>query len=279
MQKTVISDEKQVAGRTTPKGLIVIPARLQSSRLPRKLLLCETGQPLLAHVIQQAQLAMESSNGLLSQVVVAADDELLCDVARTCGVQCVMTKRAHRNGTSRIAEAVQTMSWEDSFDFVVNLQADQPELAPTDIVSLARQLAGSPEVEMTTLAVAMGTGSEKLKSSPEAVKVVIDAQNSAMYFSRSPIPFGRTEFNQEHKPHWYFHVGIYAYRIETLLAYKTLPDSQLAAQEGLEQLSFLESGMKIKVVVLPESSFPQSVDTHDDYSAFVKRWTARCRTS
>ncbi len=258
--------------------MIVIPARLESRRLPRKLLLSETGQPLLAHVIEQAQQATKASGGLLAQVVVACDREILCDVATSCGVASVTTTSEHPNGTSRIVEAIRRLALEDSLNFVINLQADQPELSAKDIVRVASSLVEDPHAQVATLAVSMGPQHKAFRGSRDTVEVEIDQQGQAKAFSRSPIRAVPALDQQESEARWYYHVGVYAYRMKTLLAYGQLPESPREREEQLEQLRLLEAGIAVNVAVLPESSFKPSVDTGDDYRAFVKRWNDRCRT-
>ncbi|MGL4463189.1 MAG: cytidylyltransferase domain-containing protein, partial [Planctomycetia bacterium] len=149
-----------------PRGVVAIPARLASTRLPNKLLLAETGRPLLAHVIERAAAAVELSNGLLTEVVVAADDDRLLRIAAAYGARAVATGFEHRCGTTRIAEAVAKLYGDAPPDFVVNVQGDEPELSPTAVLRVAEVLLDDATADMSTLVVAMPVGTEALKSDP-----------------------------------------------------------------------------------------------------------------
>jgi 3-deoxy-manno-octulosonate cytidylyltransferase (CMP-KDO synthetase) len=258
--------------RTNPPsaGIIAIPARLASTRLPNKLLLAQTGRPLLAHVIDRALDAVRASRGLLTQVVVACDHESLISVARQCGVRAVMTGEHHRCGTTRIAEAIEKLTLDRQIDFVVNVQGDEPELAPQAILRVAEVLLNDPAAEMSTLVIAMPPGTEAKKANPNAVKAVIDAQGRALYFSRAPVPYDRNPPTGD-EPLWHHHLGIYAYRREFLLHFANLPPCPLEEREGLEQLRALNAGKTIQVGVIPEAWAGKGIDTADDYAAFVRR--------
>jgi 3-deoxy-manno-octulosonate cytidylyltransferase (CMP-KDO synthetase) len=257
-------------------GPIIIPARLHSSRLAEKLLLAETGRPLLAHVIERAQQVQQLAGDLVSDVIVACDDERLCDVARVCGVKALITSREHPNGTSRVAAAIGMLRLEDSVNFVINLQADQPELPAQDIVELARRIATDPSVQLATLAIAIRSGLDELYKSPHSVKVTLDTNRRASCFSRSPTGLSGAAGRTSSSPAWYYHVGVYAYRTAVLLRYAGLPATELERREDLEQLRMLEAGVPIDVVLMSETSPPQAVDTPENYAAFVRRWKDQC---
>lgn len=253
---------------TKTGAAVVIPARLESKRLPRKLLLAETGRPLIAHTIGRALEAMARSDGAITRVLVAADDEKLLDAAREAGAEAVLTRRDHRSGTDRIAEAAGSIPE----DLIVNIQGDEAEVDVAYVLTAARLLDGRDE-PMGTLAFPLRTESEF--RGPDQVKVVVDARGRALYFSRAPIPFPRegkaaaTERTPEGV--WALgHPGIYVYRKEFLLRYSKLPRSSLEEREKLEQLRALEAGEPIRVgLVDPPRGRP--VDTLEDYRDFCDR--------
>lgn len=239
----------------------VIPARLQSSRLPEKLLLCETGKPLIQYVWEIA-----SRCDALDEVIVATDSKLIADAVTAFGGRSEMTGD-HPSGSDRIAEVVRR-SCHDS-DVIVNLQGDEPELEIHTIDALVASIrdSGAP---MATVAAPITD--VLVARSPDCVKVVIDDTGKAMYFSRAAIPFNRdgdlATLMSEYKS-WYLHVGLYAYRRDFLLELTAMPPSSLELIEKLEQLRALQSGAAISVAVVPEASV--GIDTAEDYAAFVAR--------
>lgn len=251
-----------------PRGIIAIPARLASTRLPNKLLLAETGRPLLAHVIERCLAAQAKSGGLLTRCVVAYDDERLGRVASAAGAAAVATGEHHRCGTTRIAEAVEQMG--ATCDFVVNVQGDEPEIDPQAILAVANELLRDPSAPMATLAIAMPPGTEAQQANPNAVKVVLDSSGRAMYFSRAAIPFDRVSAGAT-APLWHHHLGVYAYRRDFLAEFARLPVSPLEERESLEQLRALEAGYPIRVAVIPEAWAGKGIDTPEDYARFVQR--------
>ncbi len=247
----------------------VIPARLQSTRLPRKLLLDATGKPLLQYAWEAACQASE-----LSEVIIASDCEEITAVARGFGARVEMTGE-HPSGTDRIAEVVKRAC--PDADLIVNVQGDEPELRPDNINKLVRLIASRPGVEMATLATPIY--SLTTLHDPSCVKVVRAADGRALYFSRATIPFlrdGKPEdlladqdaSGQPLSP-WLLHLGIYAYRREFLLKLTQMPVSRLEQLEKLEQLRALESGASILVQVVSERSV--GIDTPADYAQFVAR--------
>jgi 3-deoxy-manno-octulosonate cytidylyltransferase (CMP-KDO synthetase) len=246
---------------------IIIPARLGSTRLKRKLLLKETGRPLLAHTAERALEAQRSSNGLISQVIVAVDHGKLKRALRAeiTHVKIVTTKKTHKSGTDRIIEAVEKLGVEE--DIILNLQGDEPEISVDNLLTLARLLSAPETALMATLAAP--AGEEELRN-PNVVKVVLDAGGYALYFSRAQIPFEREKGDAAAlKYRCLRHLGLYAYRREFLLKYKSLPASGLETCERLEQLRALEAGYRIRVAIVKPS--PPGVDTAADYEAFVNR--------
>jgi 3-deoxy-manno-octulosonate cytidylyltransferase (CMP-KDO synthetase) len=253
------------------KVAIILPARLKSTRLPNKLLLDRTGKTVLEHTIARAREAQTVSGGLITRVLVAADDEQLIAAARRAGVEAVMTDPNHASGTDRIAEAATPLQE----DVIVNLQADEPEIDSQNICTVARLLLDSDQqTPMATLAVPIFDEQTWLK--PNIVKVVLGGNGEALYFSRAPVPFVREAKDGEcwqsggRRVFGLHHLGIYAYRRAFLLAYKTLPASRLEKLEKLEQLRALEAGYRIRLAIVDQN--PPGIDTPEDYEAFVRRW-------
>lgn len=250
----------------------LIPARLQSTRLPRKLLLAETGKPLIQHTWEAASRA-ES----LEAVVVATDSPEIAATVRGFGGRCELTGE-HPSGTDRIAEVVRRCF--PDVRLVVNIQGDEPEIDPGRIDLLVETLSNAPDAEMATLATPIRFRREL--DDPSCTKVVVSSDGRALYFSRSPIPYLRDSDTdevlravREHgaEPVWLLHLGIYAYRREALLRLTSLPVSRLERWEGLEQLRALECGMTIRVAVAEHRSV--GIDTPDDYARFVQRYRSR----
>lgn len=241
----------------------MIPARLQSTRLPRKLLLSVTGKPLIQYVWETACECPE-----LHDVVIATDSEEIADVVHGFGGRAELTGQ-HNSGTDRIAE-VTRRAFSDA-DAIVNLQGDEPELDPEVVASLVRELKSS-NADMAT--VAAPVQSPDVVRNPNCVKVVTDVHGKALYFSRSPIPFSRDvpveDYFRDGEPSpWLLHIGLYAYRRDFLLRLTSLPPSPLEQMEKLEQLRALQCGAKIGVAVVNHSA--AGIDTPEDYAAFVQR--------
>lgn len=250
----------------------IIPARLQSTRLPRKLLLAETGKPLIQYAWEAAKRASS-----LDDVLIATDSEDIAAVCRKFGARVELTGE-HPSGTDRIAEVVRRSCPEAGL--VVNLQGDEPEMDAAAIDRLVEAMKCRPDVEMATLATPI-TSSVMLEDRA-CVKVVCAADGRALYFSRLPIPCYRDGQPEEllaearapergvaAQSPWLLHMGIYAYRPEFLLALTQLPPSRLEQLEKLEQLRALEAGASILVVMAKHAS--RGIDTSADYLAFVER--------
>ena len=247
----------------------IIPARLQSSRLARKLLLATTGKPLLQYAWEAACKAKE-----LSEVIIATDSEEIATVSQGFGARVEMTGE-HPSGTDRIAEVVRRAC--PDADLIVNVQGDEPDLNPENINKLVRMIAGQPGIEMATLATPIHDLA--ILHDPSCVKVVRAANGKALYFSRATVPFMRDGspselLNQPDQsgrplPPWLLHLGIYAYRREFLLNLTQLLPSRLEQIEKLEQLRALEIGASILVEVVAERSV--GIDTPADYAQFVAR--------
>jgi 3-deoxy-manno-octulosonate cytidylyltransferase (CMP-KDO synthetase) len=266
-----MSRSRKSPGGGTGRAALVLPARLASTRLPRKLLLAETGRTLLAHTVDCALAAAKASKGAISRVLVAADCEELAAAARAAGAEAVLTDPNHKSGTDRIAEAAAGLAE----DVIVNLQADEPEMPADAVIGLARRLLDSPAEVMATLAAPIGAPEDA--TNPNVVKVVVDSTGHALYFSRAPIPWAREGWKDGRDPtkHVLRHFGIYAYRRDFLLGYSKLPPSRLEELEKLEQLRALEAGHRIACAVV--DSVPEGIDTPESYAAFVARWRARGR--
>jgi 3-deoxy-manno-octulosonate cytidylyltransferase (CMP-KDO synthetase) len=242
---------------------------MASTRLPDKLTLAAAGKPILQHVIERTQMAAAKSEGRLAQVVVAYDDERLRQIALGCGVRAIATGSHHACGTTRIAEAMDKLG-DDGIDFVVNVQGDEPEIAPEAILAVADALLADERAPMATLATAMPKGSEGMKANPNAVKVVIDRSGRAIYFSRAPVPYDRAR-TEEGEALWHHHLGVYAYRRAFLSEFAALPPSSLEAREGLEQLRAIEHGHAIRVGIVPAAWAAKGIDTPEDFAAFARR--------
>ncbi|MGO8751541.1 MAG: 3-deoxy-manno-octulosonate cytidylyltransferase [Thermoguttaceae bacterium] len=243
-------------------SLIVIPARLASSRLPRKLLLRETGKSLIRHTYESARRAT-----LPIGVCVACDAQEIFDEVRSFGGEVEMTDPAAACGTDRVAEVARRRN---DVDIVVNVQGDEPEIAGESIDRAVRLLEENPAVPMSTLATPIRCRSQW--EDPACVKVVFDAHGRALYFSRSPIPYPRewdAALLSANPPNFYQHVGLYAYRRDFLLEISRMPQCRLEQIEKLEQLRVLHAGYSILVGVVDEPTF--GIDTPADYEAFVKK--------
>ncbi|MBI2479570.1 MAG: 3-deoxy-manno-octulosonate cytidylyltransferase [Planctomycetia bacterium] len=241
---------------------IVIPARLESTRLPRKLLLRETGKPLIQHTYEAACRAK-----LPLGVRVAADHEEIAKVVRDFGGNVEMTDPNAPSGTDRVAEVARHLN---DADVIVNVQGDEPEIAGSAIDLAIGLLESNPAAVMSTLATPIRSRTQL--NDPACVKVVFDASKRAMYFSRSPIPHARQwddSLLEAEPPHFYQHVGLYAYRREFLLKLAEMQPSSLEQIERLEQLRVLEAGHQILVGVIFEPTI--GIDTPEDYRAFVSR--------
>jgi len=233
----------------------VIPARYGSSRFPGKVLANLAGKPMIQWVYEQA-----SKSELLNQLFVAVDDERVKKVVEGFGGKAVMTRKEHQSGTDRIAEAVKNIET----DIVVNIQGDQPLLDARMIDEAVQPFFDDPSIKMSTIKTKVG---EEEYHDPAVVKVVVDENDFALYFSRSLIPFPR-----EGKPiNVYEHVGLYVYKKDFLLEISKLPQSFLEQIEMLEQLRILEKGYKIKVVeTKSEHAAGVSVDTPEDLAKVEK---------
>jgi 3-deoxy-manno-octulosonate cytidylyltransferase (CMP-KDO synthetase) len=236
------------------KFQVIIPARYASTRFPGKPLAELAGRPMVVHVCERAKKSGAAG------VHVATDDERIAQAVRAHGHSVIMTRADHPSGTDRLAEAAKKLKLKDS-DVVVNVQGDEPLIAPSLIRRVGRVLS-KKKAEVSTACHAIHD--EASLASPNVVKVALDREGYALYFSRSRIPFPR-----EGSPDCYRHAGIYGYRVSFLKRYARLKPAPLEKAEALEQLRVLWHGFRIAVVV-SETDIPPGVDTPQDLEAVRK---------
>lgn len=251
--------------RPLPLAAAIVPARIGSTRLPRKMLLRDTGQYLFEHTARNAERA-----GVFGGVWVATDSDELLRAAEDVGVRAVATSPAHPSGTDRVREAVDLLTASGDLtgdEVVVNVQGDEPELSAEDLAALVAAFADE-EVEAATLWAPL-IDAEEL-SSPSVVKVVCDSRGWALYFSRAAIPLRAHPGAAPGDPvEGRRHVGVYAFRPAALRRFCDLPRSTLERTENLEQLRWLEAGEHMLTV--RATIAPHGIDTEDDYAQFVRR--------
>lgn len=235
--------------------LAVIPARYASSRLPGKPLVPLAGKPMIQHVWERASRAPG-----VSRVLVATDDDRILQAVRQFGGEAVMTRSDHRSGTGRVAE----VAAHSDADIVINVQGDEPLIDPAAIAALIGAFDDAA-VSLATLCTPIREQRDIMD--PNIVKVVLDFQADALYFSRAPIPWIRGD-GRPGAPRHLKHLGLYAARRETLTEFLTLPPGELEELEQLEQLRWLENGYRIRVVETDYDSV--SVDVPDDVSRVEK---------
>ncbi len=227
----------------------VIPARYASTRFEGKVIKDLCGKPVIQHVYERAKKAK-----MLDDVIIAADDDRIIRVVEEFGGKVVFTSKSHTTGTDRLAEVVNALD----VKIVVNIQGDEPLIQPMVIDDLVRAMQKDPKISMATV-VKKSTSEDEFRS-PDVVKAVLDDENFALYFSRSPIPSLLKPGKEG--AFFYKHLGIYAYNKDFLFTFKKLPASYLELGERLEQLRALEYGYKIKVI---ETNFETvGVDTPGD---------------
>jgi len=246
-----------------PRCVVIIPARYASSRFPGKPLVPIAGRPMIQHVYERARQAR-----LVDSVLVATDDQRIVEAVHASGGQAVLTSAAHATGTDRIAEVAARLTC----DIVVNVQGDEPGIAPEAIDAMVQPMLADPSIRMATLARPLRDVAELL--TPHVNKVVVDRSGYALYFSRAPIPYDRHAWPQAPHllaaagttptipPGCYVHMGLYAYRRDFLLHLAQLPQTPLEQIEQLEQLRVLEHGYRILVV--PTTYESVGVDTPQD---------------
>ncbi len=239
--------------------LAVIPARYASTRLPGKPLVEIAGKPMIQHVWERVRRAKK-----VSRVVVATDDERIVRAVEAAGGEAVMTRADHRSGTERVAEVAAGPVGRDA-DILVNVQGDEPLIEPAAVDATVEVLLEDPSARVGTVAVPIEKPADVMD--PNVVKVVLDFDGNALYFSRAPIPWVRdTGGPVRARP--LKHLGLYVFRRDALLEFDTLPPGELERIEQLEQLRWLENGYKIRVA---ETAFDSiSVDVADDVARVEK---------
>jgi 3-deoxy-manno-octulosonate cytidylyltransferase (CMP-KDO synthetase) len=240
-----IATDRQKIDTDGMKAIAVIPARLASTRLPRKMLRLIAGQTLIARVYEGVR-----SSPLLDDVIVATDSDEIMQVCHQQGWNARMTSTTHRSGTERVCEISDSVA----ADVYLNVQGDEP-LTRAEHIAALLELMREPSVQVGTLKT---PASAEDISDPNAVKVVTDAAGRALYFSRATIPYDRDRTS----PGYFKHLGFYAYRKAALDRFCALPESSLERSERLEQLRFLENGIPIHVAETPYDTV--GVDTEAD---------------
>ncbi|MBI5098172.1 MAG: 3-deoxy-manno-octulosonate cytidylyltransferase [Nitrospirae bacterium] len=251
------------------KAVAIIPARFNSTRFPGKPLATLKGKIIIQHVCEHV-----SSAKLIDSVIVATDDKRIFDAVNSFGGRAVMTSGSHASGTDRVAEAAEKIDC----NFVINVQGDEPFIMPEMVDEVVELLYNDDKVSISTLAKKITDMHEIL--SPNVVKVVMDNEGFAMYFSRAPIPFYRDVWETKKQESGvrsqesgekdseirnifcYKHIGIYGYRKSALMQFVSMPQSRFEQIEKLEQLRALEAGIKIKVKETEYDTF--GIDTIDD---------------
>lgn len=235
-----------------------IPARYESKRFPGKVLADLRGKTILQHVYENAV-----KSGLLNKVIIVTDNDVIRNTAERFNAEVVMTGKDCFCGTDRIAEAVEDIDC----DIVINIQADQPVFSHTILDELITPMLSVNEIVVVTPIYPLGSQEEI--NNPNIVKVIIDNNGYALYFSRSPIPYRRDAVRE---PCCYKHIGIYAFRKDFLMQYNRFSPGILERIEGLEQLRILENGFRIKTVLAGSNSI--SIDTEEDLRLLNLRSTA-----
>lgn len=255
----------ETAAAEVPSYLVMIPARLASTRLPNKVLLEAGGKPLLAHTLEAAR------GSHAERVVVAAESADIAQAMTPYDAEVVITGPAD-TGTDRLAKATSQLDLPDD-TIVVNLQADEPTMPPAVLDQLASALVSNSGAAMATACCPISDAQELFN--PNAVKVVLNARNSALYFSRAPLPYERGSFDHtpagETRFAHYRHLGLYAYRAGFLKQYSQLAPCEAERAESLEQLRALHYGFEISVIKLAGAT-PPGVDTQQDWELFCQQF-------
>lgn len=268
------ADDVAATDGATPAFDVLIPARLASSRLPRKPLAEIGGVPMIVHVARQA---LRSGAG---RVAVATDSHEIAAAVRSGGFEVVLTRADHPSGTDRLAEAAAALGLPDE-RIVVNVQGDEPEMPPALVAQVAAALARAPEAVMSTAAHPISEPADFLN--PNVVKVITDRHGHALLFSRAPIPWVRAGMPGAGDPALpaallqaglpLRHIGIYAFRNRFLQRFPALPQGPLETLESLEQMRVLWHGERI-VVTLAAQAAPAGIDTPEDLDRVRARWQA-----
>ncbi len=238
------------------KVVVVIPARYGSTRLPGKPLVSLNGQTMIQRVYARAKLAQR-----VHQVIVATDDDRIVQAVTAFGGEARMTRPDHRTGTERVAEVAAHAEG----DIFVNVQGDEPMLDPAAVDTAVAALLEEPEAAVATVATPIKIPADIMD--PNVVKVVLDFDDNALYFSRAPIPWVRDTGNTVQARHLK-HLGLYVFQRDALLEYPTLPQGELERIEQLEQLRWMENGTKIRVAEVEHDAV--SVDVPEDVARVEK---------
>jgi 3-deoxy-manno-octulosonate cytidylyltransferase (CMP-KDO synthetase) len=238
------------------KVVVVIPARYGSTRLPGKPLVSLAGQPMIQRVYERAKAAET-----VHEVIVATDDERIMDAVKAFGGQARMTRPDHRTGTERVAEVAAHVEG----DVFVNVQGDEPLLDPAAVDTAVEALLEDEQTAVSTVATPIKSTADIMD--PNVVKVVLDFDENALYFSRAPIPWVRDIKSGIQVRHMK-HLGLYVFRRDALLEYPTLPQGELEKIEQLEQLRWMENGTKIRVAEVEHDAV--SVDVPEDVARVEK---------
>lgn len=248
------------------KPLGIIPARYDSTRFPGKPLVEIRGKPMIQRVYEQAAKA-------LAHIYVATDNQEIKSTVEAFGGKAIMTSPMHESGTERCSEALEKIAQttHEAFDVVVNIQGDEPMLKPEQIHEI---LSGFKDAEAPITTLIKRIESDEILNSPHAPKVVIDARDMAMYFSREAIPYfsglPRKKWRESYP--YYAHIGMYAYKTSMLRHIVTLPPGNLEKAEKLEQLRWLENGINIRTVETHYENY--SVDTPEDLQQILPYFDA-----
>jgi 3-deoxy-manno-octulosonate cytidylyltransferase (CMP-KDO synthetase) len=238
------------------KVVVVIPARYGAVRLPGKPLVSLAGKPMIQRVFERAKLAKTAH-----RVIVATDDERICQAVEAFGGEARMTRSDHRTGTERVAEVAAHVEG----DVFVNVQGDEPLLDPVAVDTAVRALLEDPPATVATVATPIKTPGDIMD--PNVVKTVLDFDGNALYFSRAPIPWVRDSATHQVVRHMK-HLGLYVFQRDALLDYPTLPQGELERIEQLEQLRWMENGYKIRVAEVEHDAV--SVDVPEDVARVEK---------
>jgi 3-deoxy-manno-octulosonate cytidylyltransferase (CMP-KDO synthetase) len=238
------------------KIVVVIPARYGATRLPGKPLVQLAGKSMIQRVYERAKLAQTTS-----QVIVATDDDRILKAVQDFGGEALMTRPDHRTGTERVAEIAAHVDG----DVFVNVQGDEPLLDPVAVDVAVNALLDEPNADVATVATPIKTPGDIMD--PNVVKTVVDFDGNALYFSRAPIPWVRdtaTKIQVRHLKH----LGLYVFQRAALLEYPTLPQGELERIEQLEQLRWMENGVRIRVAEVEHDAV--SVDVPEDVARVEK---------
>ncbi|MBK7427574.1 MAG: 3-deoxy-manno-octulosonate cytidylyltransferase [Saprospiraceae bacterium] len=235
----------------------VIPARLNATRLPRKLLADLCGKPVLQRTYEAA-----IATGLFPEVIIATDSDEIREIMETAGATVVMSRKVHESGSDRIAEAVS----DKDIDVIINIQGDEPFVNSELLKNLIKVFQNKNE-NVQVASVMREITEASLIADPNVVKVVTDLNSNALYFSRHSVPFKRDPINETPV---YQHIGVYAFRKEALMSFTSWPQSPLEIAEKLEQLRYLEHGVPIKMVMTDVVGI--SIDVPEDLERAREYW-------